>query len=172
MLARCLSLQAGVGGGKAGSVFHHFSLISAQNRYAHGPQCQQHLAREGKCRKETAGTLGCRTHLGYVLRNRSRKDTRKNQILEPRFMLLAPLRPLLGVAKSSGNKYPGCREGRLKPRSWLGGHPSKAALMLPSAPGRGGTEVPQAEHAAWCSQTFLHVADQPVSYHGTKDGSS
>ena len=90
-----------------------------------------------------------------------REETRKIQILELRFVLLAPLKSLFWGAKSGGNKYPGCREGRLKPRAWLGGHPSNAAPALPPAQGRKEATEPQAEHAAWCSQTFLRVADQP-----------
>lgn len=48
--------------------------------------------------------------------------------------------------------------------------PSNLAPTLPPAQGRKEAAEPQAEHTAWCSQTFLHVADQSVSYHGGRDG--
>lgn len=87
-------------------------------------------------------------------------------------MLLAPLKPLFWGAKSGGDRYPRCREGRLKHRSWLGGHPSNVAPALPPAQGRKEAAEPRAEHTASCSQTFLHVADQPVSCYGGTGGSS
>lgn len=117
--ARCLSPPAGVGEGKAGSVFHHSSLISTQKWYVHGPQRQQHLVREWACSKVAAGPLEMRVEK----QEQKREEARKIQILELRFVSLAPLKPLVWGAKSGGNENPGCREGRLKPRSWLGGQP-------------------------------------------------
>lgn len=96
-----------------------------------------------------------------------REETRKIQTLE-----VPPLKPLVWGAKSDGDRYPGCREGRLKPRSWLGGHPWNVGPTLPPAQGWKEAAEPRAEHASWCSQTFLHGADQPVSYHGGTGGSS
>lgn len=51
----------------------------------------------------------------------------------------------------SSNIQPGCREGSLKPRSWLDAHPLKVApTLLPDQERKEAAEL-QAEHTAWCT---------------------
>lgn len=108
--------------------------------------------------------------LRCVLRNRSRKEKKQEKF---KYWSWGSCRWLLwslwfGVLSQVAMKTPAAGKG-----DWNPGHGLVGSLEFSthsaSSPGKEAAE-PQAEHAAWCSQTFLHVADQPVSYHGGRDG--